>query len=74
MNIFTGDSKQTKGLLDAGFSLIMSFVDKFYLDWGYGTWLGREHLYTFSSWQVFTQDVKQNPVFFLIKNIGDERG
>lgn len=32
--------------------MIVSFVDKFYLDWGEGTWLGNEHNWPYLNWQV----------------------
>ncbi|CAL8095472.1 unnamed protein product [Orchesella dallaii] len=52
-------STQIQTLLNKGFSLIMSFVDTLYLDWGEGSWLGNQHVWPFHMWQKL-YDAKLN--------------
>jgi len=52
VGLTTGMSSEVKDLLSEKYRLIFSNLDSTYLDHGFGTWLGRDHLWQIKTWQV----------------------
>ncbi|ODM99196.1 Chitooligosaccharidolytic beta-N-acetylglucosaminidase [Orchesella cincta] len=52
IQIWTGSSHtDVREILQEKYKVIISNVDAAYLDHGYGSWLGRDHMWTIKTWQ-----------------------
>ncbi|CAL8095478.1 unnamed protein product [Orchesella dallaii] len=52
IQIWTGSShSDVREILQEKYKVIFSNVDAAYLDHGYGSWLGRDHMWTIKTWQ-----------------------